>query len=504
MTLANYPASAFPVGQPTLDRPRRLTPRPSSGLRAAAVADARVGAETWRVRFGGVRRIAVAREVLISAAAGTAIVAVGAPVGAALWWALVLGAALPAAVAISGGYRWRTLGEGSIEARAVIRAGAHVAVALMAISYVSIAVVPTAVVAASLPAAVASCLAARSAARRSLLARRASGSAMLRTIIVGSGPCARELLSQVRRAPGCGYDVVGWCGNGEDNDEGVDVPSFGAFESTAAVASLVRTEDLDVVLLVGGQDSTTVHRMARDLSEAGASLVVLPSVTEISSSRVRIRPTGGLWTIQLDIAPRRRPGPAKAAIDRVAGAVLLALSLIVLLPVMVAVRLTSRGPALYRQQRIGRHGQPFTMWKVRTMYADADKRRAELLDRSDGNGLLFKMRIDPRITPVGRLLRRLSIDELPQLLNVVRGEMSLVGPRPALAEEVARYGVEEARRLEVKAGLTGLWQVSGRSDLSREQSIRLDLRYVDNWSLGLDAVILWRTAAAVAGGRGAY
>lgn len=503
MTLVNYPASALALGQPTLERTRRLTSGSSSEPRAAAVTETRAGSDTWRVRFGGVRRVAIAREALAGAAAGSTLAVVGWRIEAALGWGLVLGVALPAAIALSGGYRWRTLGEGSIEARAVTRAVAHVAVSLLAVSYLSIAVVPTPVVAASLPAALALCLVARSTVRRSLLSRRATGSAMLRTLIVGSGPATSDLLAHVRRAPGSGYDVVGWCGRRDGAGE-PDLPWFGAFESTAAVASLARAEDLDVVLLVGSHDGVTVQRLTQDLATEGSSLVVVPSVTEISSSRVRIRPTGGLWTIQLDVAPRRRSGPAKEVIDRVAGTVLLAMSLVVLLPVLAAVRLTSPGPALYRQQRIGIHGQPFTMWKVRTMFVDADQRRDELLAQSDGNGLLFKMRVDPRITPIGRVLRRLSIDELPQLLNVVRGEMSLVGPRPALAEEVARYGVEEAGRLDVKAGLTGLWQVSGRSDLSREESIRLDLRYVDNWSLGLDAVILWRTAAAVAGGRGAY
>jgi lipopolysaccharide/colanic/teichoic acid biosynthesis glycosyltransferase len=144
------------------------------------------------------------------------------------------------------------------------------------------------------------------------------------------------------------------------------------------------------------------------------------------------------------------------------------------------------------------------MWKLRSMYVDADVRRRALAERDDGNGVLFKVREDPRVTPVGRVLRRYSLDELPQLFNVVRGDMSLVGPRPPLGEEVARYEDAAHRRLRVRPGLTGLWQVSGRSDLSWEESVRLDLRYVDNWSVAMDLMILWKTARAVVGGSGAY
>ena len=167
-------------------------------------------------------------------------------------------------------------------------------------------------------------------------------------------------------------------------------------------------------------------------------------------------------------------------------------------------RAGSPGPALYRQRRIGEAGQPFTMLKFRTMEVDADARRESLETEHDGNETLFKLRRDPRVTRVGAVLRRYSLDELPQLVNVVRGEMSLVGPRPPLPSEVDSYESDAVRRLRVRPGMTGLWQVSGRSDLSWVDSLRLDLWYVDNWSLALDAQILLRTAGAVLRGRGAY
>jgi exopolysaccharide biosynthesis polyprenyl glycosylphosphotransferase len=172
--------------------------------------------------------------------------------------------------------------------------------------------------------------------------------------------------------------------------------------------------------------------------------------------------------------------------------------------IALAIVLADGGPAFFTQTRVGRDGQPFTVLKFRTMVPDAELRKEALLALNEGDGLLFKLRKDPRITTVGRFLRRTSLDELPQLLNVVLGEMSLVGPRPALPVEVALYRGNVSRRLEVKPGMTGLWQINGRSDLSYEDAVRLDLRYVDSWTLALDLQILWKTCAAVANGRGAY
>jgi exopolysaccharide biosynthesis polyprenyl glycosylphosphotransferase len=190
--------------------------------------------------------------------------------------------------------------------------------------------------------------------------------------------------------------------------------------------------------------------------------------------------------------------------DRVAAA----LALIVLAPLFVvialAIRLDDRGPVFFRQTRVGRNGQTFKIFKFRTMVVDAEQRQLQLQSLNEGSGVLFKMRKDPRITKVGAGLRRWSLDELPQLINVLVGDMSLVGPRPALPSEVARYGDHMRRRLVVRPGLTGLWQVSGRSGLPWEEAFRLDLRYVDNWSIMLDLQILWKTWSAVIRGSGAY
>jgi exopolysaccharide biosynthesis polyprenyl glycosylphosphotransferase len=194
----------------------------------------------------------------------------------------------------------------------------------------------------------------------------------------------------------------------------------------------------------------------------------------------------------------------KDAFDKLVGLSALALTAPVFLFVTLIIRLDDGGPAFFRQTRVGRDGRDFTVYKFRTMVMDAEKLKTELAASNDHDGVMFKMRKDPRITKVGSWLRRWSLDELPQLLNVVRGDMSLVGPRPALPDEAARYGDYVRRRLVVKPGLTGLWQVNGRSDLSWEESVRLDLRYVENWSLVLDLQILWKTLSAVWRGSGAY
>jgi exopolysaccharide biosynthesis polyprenyl glycosylphosphotransferase len=233
--------------------------------------------------------------------------------------------------------------------------------------------------------------------------------------------------------------------------------------------------------------------------------VVSPGIVEVAGPRLSIRPFAGLSLLHLERPVLRGSRRVfKVLFDyAVAAALVVALS-----PVMLflagLIRCTSRGPALFRQTRVGTRGREFTVYKFRSMVTDAEARLCELAHQDEGNGVLFKMRSDPRVTRVGNLLRRYSLDEIPQLLNVLRGNMSLVGPRPPLPSEVAGYSADEIRRLRVRPGMTGLWQVSGRSDLTWEESLRLDLRYVDNWSMSLDLSILWRTFRAVIKGSGAY
>jgi exopolysaccharide biosynthesis polyprenyl glycosylphosphotransferase len=234
-------------------------------------------------------------------------------------------------------------------------------------------------------------------------------------------------------------------------------------------------------------------------------MVVAPVLMEVAGPRVHVSGVLGM-PLQRVSAPvftgvRR---VVKEIFDRVAASLLLLALSPALLVFAALIKLNSRGPVFYTQRRIGKDGKPFTMVKFRTMVVDADAKRVTLRLADEGAGPLFKLRRDPRVTRVGGWLRRYSVDELPQLANVLAGTMSLVGPRPPLPEETKTYAPDVRRRLLVKPGLTGLWQVSGRSDLPWEEAVRLDLRYVEDWSLALDALILWKTLRAVFGGEGAY
>jgi exopolysaccharide biosynthesis polyprenyl glycosylphosphotransferase len=272
------------------------------------------------------------------------------------------------------------------------------------------------------------------------------------------------------------------------------------------IPQVVVDHEIDAVIVVGARlAGAPLRRLSWALQSTGAELLVAPGLVEVTGPNVSLRPAAGLSLLHVE-PPSARHGRllGKSVLDRVLGTLLLLLAVPLIVAGAVLVKATSRGPAFFSQTRIGLNGVPFTMWKLRSMHVDAEQRRIDLLRFDDRDGLMFKMRRDPRVTPVGRWLRRLSLDELPQLWNVVTGDMSLVGPRPPLRTEYDQYRDAVHRRLRVKPGLTGLWQVSGRADLPWEESIRLDLRYVDNWSVALDLQILWKTARAVVSGSGAY
>jgi exopolysaccharide biosynthesis polyprenyl glycosylphosphotransferase len=245
--------------------------------------------------------------------------------------------------------------------------------------------------------------------------------------------------------------------------------------------------------------------LAWKLEKTGTDLCVAPALLDVAGPRTTIRPTAGLPLLHLDhpeLSGARRL--IKSAFDRSFAAIALGLLLPLLAALALVIRLSDRGPALFQQVRVGKDGRQFVVYKFRTMVVDAEGLQAQLLAMNDSDGVLFKMRHDPRITPLGRWLRHRSLDELPQLINVLKGDMSLVGPRPALPAEASAYADHVRRRLAVRPGITGLWQVNGRSDLSWEEAVRLDVSYVENWSFVLDLQILWKTWAAVAHGHGAY
>jgi exopolysaccharide biosynthesis polyprenyl glycosylphosphotransferase len=260
-----------------------------------------------------------------------------------------------------------------------------------------------------------------------------------------------------------------------------------------------------VLIATTDVDPTTTNRLARRLVEAGIHVELSSSLMDIDAERLSVRSLGRFPVLYVEPVKRRgAPAVAKRAFDLLGAATGMLLTAPLWLIVAVAIKVGSRGPVLFRQERVGRRGRRFYVYKFRTMVIDAEEQLIDLRDANEADGPLFKVRHDPRVTAVGRVLRKLSLDELPQLLNVLRGQMSLVGPRPALPREVTQWGPELFDRLRVQPGITGMWQVMGRSDSSFAEYQRWDLYYVDNWSLWRDLSILARTVPVVLSGEGAY
>ncbi|MGI5508665.1 sugar transferase [Streptomyces sp. CA-106131] len=351
--------------------------------------------------------------------------------------------------------------------------------------------------------------------RRHLVTRRRAGRAVRRALVIGEPNAVDSLVSHLAKRTDHEFVIVGVCPIGDRDPQaltpvaarlGRQAPPRMSADS-APVLEAARRLSVDVVLVAPGpyMAGTRLRQLSWALHNEECPLVVVPGLTEVSGRRVSVFSVAGLT--MLNVAPPLRRGLAallKAVTDRLGAVLLIVLLAPVFTAVALAVRLDSPGPIVHQQTRIGRGGQPFTMTKFRSMVADAERLRHQLAATNEQDGRMFKVRRDPRITRVGRVLRRYSLDELPQLFNVVRGHMSLVGPRPPLPDEVAGYDEVELRRLAVKPGLTGLWQVSGRSDLSWNETIALDLRYVDNWSPFGDLGVLVRTVRAVVTGTGAY
>lgn len=343
--------------------------------------------------------------------------------------------------------------------------------------------------------------------RLSLHRRRKEGWCLRPVLAAGSPATVCDLITRTRKYPHIGWRVAAVCttdGRGLDGDELDGVPVVGRLTD---VAKHVRHEGYRVVAVTPDPHWTPdrLQRLAWNLEGSDAEMVVAPVLMEVAGPRLHVDAVLGIPLLRVSL-PTFTGGrrAIKEVVDRVGAAVLLMLFAPLMALVALLVLADSRGGAFYRQRRVGKDGREFTILKFRTMVVGAHRARAELADRDEGAGLLFKVRRDPRVTRVGAVLRRYSIDELPQLLNVLTGAMSLVGPRPPLPEECAAYDPDIRRRLLVKPGLTGLWQISGRSDLPWEEAVRLDLRYVEDWSLALDTVILWKTMRAVLHGQGAY
>jgi exopolysaccharide biosynthesis polyprenyl glycosylphosphotransferase len=455
--------------------------------------------------------LAVALDVVAAAISVVVVAGLTPDVGLPPAFAVLL-AAWPVLVAVSGGYARMVEDPYSIRVRPLLAAG----LGLAAAAWVAVAAAPASTGDLSARAMAATTLLFAGSVSLSSLGARGLVPLViprrpLTAVLVGAEPEVRALLREADR-PGCRREFapVAVClpeASDDPSTEPWHLPVRHGVDDN--LLDVVRSHGAEAVVVVPGAGigSRELRRWAAWLQDRDVQLLVSSGLHDVATARIGTATLGCARLVRVRPARLRGAGALlKGAADRL-GALLLLVALAPLLALLtLLIRLDSPGPARFRQTRIGRNGRPFTVHKFRTMTVDADVVRDHLVEEneSDREGVLFKIRQDPRVTRLGSVLRKYSLDELPQLVNVLRGEMSLVGPRPALPEEVQGYSPDLRRRLVVKPGMTGLWQVSGRSDLSWEETVRMDLLYVDNWSWTLDLNIAARTLGAVLGHKGAY
>lgn len=483
---------------PTRSPLRRSTGRSSKG---------RSGLRTWSNRYVG--RL-IGCDALLAAIAVVAVAAVPNLIsfspGKMYVLVLVMAIGWPITVALSRGYDRTRIGVGGDEMRAVLRS---------VILAIALGAVPSAIT--ERPGLLALCVTAppvaglfslliRLGSRRHLHFRQRRGHNVRRVIVVGSAYAAADLQSVLSQDGNFGMSVIGACVPVSDLDSAMDA-GLTVLGDLDQVRELVESHQADAIAVAGGH--ATRHNYLRELSwtleGSDVELLVHPGLMEVAGPRMHIRPYVGLPLLHVE---QPHFTGWRRLLKRATDVVLTGLGVVVISPVLaliaLAIKLEDGGPVIFRQTRVGLDGSTFVMLKFRSMHLDAESRLAELRAQNPHIGVMFKMQRDPRITRVGRLLRAFSLDELPQLFNVLTGSMSLVGPRPPLQSEVDDYENHARRRLLVTPGLTGLWQVSGRSLLSWEETVRLDLRYVENWTLTFDLLIIWKTLFAVAARRGAF
>lgn len=436
-------------------------------------------------------------SVLVSSEAGYALNYLALSVALIVAWM--------AALAIAGSRDHRILGTDTTEYRRVVNATLALFGALAVITLLAKVDVGRGFLLTAFPLGLILLVTTRWGWRRWLHAQRRAGELTFRVLLVGSAAASRELITSLAERTDAGYRVVGAVIT--DEEVPVDLDGIRTYVGSAGIDIPLAVSRADAVIVAGGEDITSerINELSWKL-DPGQQLVVAPQLVGVTGNRIHTRPVAGLPLIHVE-TPSYDGWKVvlKRAFDIVGSAAILAALSPVFIVVAILVKATSRGPVFYGQERIGMSGEPFTMRKFRSMVTDADAQLAALLQEQGTDGTpLFKVKDDPRVTRVGKVLRRYSIDELPQLINVLVGDMSLVGPRPQRDGEVRLYDTKASRRLVVKPGMSGLWQVSGRSNLSWEDAIRLDLYYVENWSLTGDIIILLRTAKAVFGADGAY
>jgi exopolysaccharide biosynthesis polyprenyl glycosylphosphotransferase len=410
-----------------------------------------------------------------------------------------------AIVAMLDGYDPKFIGVGSDEFRRVLNAGLILTAGIAIISYAAKAELARGYVVVAFPSMTILDLISRYVLRRRLHRLRALGAHMQRVVAVGYPDVVVDMAMQLRREAYHGLKVVAACVAGPYCPGEINgIPAVRGLDFVPEVAQEYGADTV-AVMSCPELSGMRLRELAWELEKTGISLCVAPAILDIAGPRTSIRSAAGLPLVYMDHPEFTGvPRILKTVFDRtVALAGLLLLSPL-LAVISVLIWAHDHGPVLFSQVRVGLDGSTFRIYKFRTMVRNAESLKVRLAQQNETGGVLFKIREDPRITAVGAWLRRWSLDELPQLINVLIGDMSLVGPRPALPEEADRYHHHVRRRLAVKPGITGLWQVNGRSDLPWEETVRLDLNYVENWSFMLDLQILWKTWSAIGSGTGAY
>ena len=422
--------------------------------------------------------------------------------------ALLLATVWLAALATSRAYDVRFFGRGMSEYQRVLDATWRSFSVIVLVAWATSFSEAHGLLLAAFPLGMVGLVASRYAWRQHLLRRRRRGEGGMTTVLaIGGREQAARLIRLLNGSPEQEFVVVGVCvpsGGVRPGEQVSGIPVLGGLSEIGQVAHEIGA---GAVAVSSSHEITAdvVRRLGWELERYGVDLMLTAELADVAAPRITVSPAPGMSLLHVDMP--RFEGPkfsVKQIMDWGLTAVLTVLTLPVLLTITLAVVTTSRGGAFYLSHRVGRGGRTFPMVKFRTMYVGADRDLLALAAANEAAGPLFKMRADPRVTRVGRVLRRYSLDELPQLFNVLRGHMSLVGPRPPLPQEVALYEKRMRRRLLVKPGMTGLWQVTGRSELSWEESVRLDVYYAENWTPFLDLLILAQTARAVVSGRGAY
>ncbi len=472
----------------------------------------------WAVRYARTLNLTDA-AVVLWATVGALIVRFGVPEGgeltssdqpyvllsltlAAAWWVMLL---------LIGSREPTVLGHGAEEYKRVIQASLWLFGLVAIVSYALRLDTARGYVGVALPSGLLFLVLSRMIVRKFLHLERRTGRSVQDVLIMGDASTAEHLASCLLSQPMAGYRPAGIYvpGSAGDDDGALELqlPLIGRSTKPELIIEDIKHFRPDAVALSGGTrlPPRTIRALGWALADLNIRLIMVPALTDIAGPRIHTQPVAGLPLVHVS-TPNLERGQRflKRTFDIVGGTLLICLLSPVFLAAAMAVRMSSPGPVLFRQRRIGTAGSPFTMYKFRSMVVDAERRLTQLRASDEGNGVLFKMKDDPRVTRVGAVIRRFSLDELPQLFNVLQGSMSLVGPRPPLPAEVERYDTHAHRRLLVRPGMTGLWQVSGRSLLTWDDTVRLDLYYVENWSFLGDLTILLRTIRAVVQRHGAY